>query len=203
MPGFMNCRSLIVVAALGFAASAAATARAQTSPSSDHSDSTPQSSGQPAAQSDQAQTASPASTPAAGVSAKPAAKKVWTNDDVGELHDDAPISTFAEPNAKPSRTATGAKPAASGGKNAQYREKIAKLKAEIPPLDSQIAQLQAAIDGQPTGDSKTSTRPFGVKLDSWQAQLQELQKKRDDTLAHIAALQDQARHSGVPANNIP
>jgi hypothetical protein len=184
----INSRSLIVAAALCLAAANATTTRAQTSASS------------PASSS--ATSAYPtAATGDSSASAQPA-KKVWTNEDVGELHDE-PISTFAKPNARPARATAGMKSGAARQNSQQLLNEIKKLQGQIPPLDSQIAQLQAAVDGQPTGDAKTSARPYGVKLDSWQAQLAELQKKRGDTLTRIGELQDQARHNGVPANNIP
>ena len=68
---------------------------------------------------------------------------------------------------------------------------------------AQIAQLQSAIDGKPTGDAKSSQRPRGVKADDWSVEMQELQKKRDGILDQISALKDQARHHGVPANALP
>jgi hypothetical protein len=190
----INCRSLIVAAALCLAAANAITTRAQTSASS----------GLPAAQSAQAAASSPGATPSAEAPATsaPTAQKVWTNEDVTALHGE-PISTFAKPNAKPAKASAGMKPGAAGQNSQQLLNEIKKLQGQIPPLDSQIAQLQAAIEGQPTGDAKTSARPYGAKLDSWQEQLAELQKKRDDTLARIGELQDQARHNGVPGNSIP
>jgi hypothetical protein len=183
----INFRWLIVAAALCLAAADAVATRTQTGASS----------GQPAAQSTQADASSAGATPSA-----PTAQKVWTNEDVTALHDE-PISTFGKPNAKAAKAPAGTKPGAAGQNSQQLLNEIKKLQGQIPPLDSQIAQLQAAIEGRPTGDAKTSARPYGVKLDSWQAQLAELQKKRDDTLMRIGGLQDQARHNGVPGNSIP
>jgi hypothetical protein len=190
----INFRWLIVAAALCLAAADAVTTRAQTGASP----------GQPAAQSTQAAASPPGATRSAEAPATstPTAQKVWTNEDVTALHDE-PISTFGKPNAKPAKVPAGMKPGAAGQNSQQLLNEIKKLQGQIPSLDSQIAQLQAAIEGQPTGDAKTSARPYGVKLDSWQAQLAELQKKRDDTLMRIGVLQDQARHNGVPGNSIP
>jgi hypothetical protein len=84
-----------------------------------------------------------------------------------------------------------------------YHDQIAKLQAKLPPLDAQIAQLQAAIDGAPTGDAKTSTRPQGVKAGDWRLQLADTQKQRDGIAEKIATLQDEARHVGIPPNAIP
>ncbi len=185
----MSHRPLTLLATVLFAAGAAITARAQSGSSG---------AATPAA----GQTAATDASSAAP--AQPAGKKVWTNDDVTDLRGESVISTVGQPNAK-----TGAKPGDKRAPNAQngnaksYQAQIARLQAQIPPLDSQIAELQAAIDGKPTGDGKTSQRPRSVKSDDWSVEMQDLQKKRDDTLAQIAALKDQARHQGVPANALP
>jgi hypothetical protein len=48
-----------------------------------------------------------------------------------------------------------------------------------------------------------STRHVGVKIDDWHDELARLQVQRTDVASKINALQDQARHSGVPENEIP
>jgi hypothetical protein len=184
----MRHRPLTFLAAFLLAAGAATTARAQNTSSGEAT---------PAAGQVSGTNSSPA-TPAA-----PASKKVWTNDDVTVLRGESAISTVGQPNAK-----TGAKPgdkpgAGKNGNAKAYQAQIARLEAQVPPLDAQIAELQAAIDGKPTGDGKTSQRPRGVKADDWSVEMQQLQKKRDNTLDQIAALKDQARHQGVPANTLP
>jgi hypothetical protein len=184
----MPHRPLIVLAAIVLASSAATMARAQ----NDSSVTTP-AAGQSSATS--GSTAAPA---------PPASKKVWTNDDVTDLRGESTISMVGQANAK-----NGAKPGDKSAANAKngnaksYQAQIERLEAQIPPLDAQIAELQAALDGKPTGDGKTSQRPRGVKADDWSVEMQQLQKKRDDTLDKIAALKDQARHQGVPPNTLP
>ena len=126
-------------------------------------------------------------------------KKVWTNEDFSASDPHSGVSTVGN-RSKPTVRRT-----APTGRNAKwYHDQIATLQAKLPPLDSQIASLQAAIDGKPAGDAKKSTRPYyGVRADDWSRELAELQKKRDDTLAQIAALQDRARHDGVPSSALP
>jgi hypothetical protein len=128
-------------------------------------------------------------------------KKVWTNDDVSGLRADPAISTFRS-TAAPTRAA---KALALGPKKsaAWYRDQISKLQAKIPPIDAQMAALQAAIDGKPTGDARKSTRPYSVRLDDWFAERDQLGKKRDEITAQISDLQDEARRNGVPANALP
>jgi hypothetical protein len=186
--GSMSRRRLIFLAILFSTAVIAAPSRAQDNAS------TPAT-----APSGDANQSSPQITPAPPT--QPAAKKVWTNDDLTDLRANHAISNAA-PNAGSAKPV--AKPATATNKYAKsYQDQIAKLEAQIPPLDSQIAELQSAIDGKPTGDAKESTRPRSVKIDDWSTEMQQLQQKRDDVQSRIAALEDQARSHGVAANTLP
>ncbi len=152
----------------------------------------------------QSTTAPPASAPqttttATRSTAATPTKKVWTNEDMGAVHRDAAISTFSS---KPNKPANGKPVAAKTNPKSpgQYQGQIANLQAKLPPLDQQIAELQAGLNGE----TVNSTRHYsGVKLDDWRDQLARLQKQRDDIAARISALQDEARHNGVPDNQIP
>jgi hypothetical protein len=148
-------------------------------------------------------TAAPAAASNAAPGAAPdPSKKVWTNEDVAGLRDSTTLSTFSS--AKTKAPAGATRPAKTGTRNATwYHDQIAKLQAEVPPLNDQIAALQAAIDGKPTGDEKTSSRPYGVKIDSWTEQRDSLTKKRDGILAQIDSLRDEARHNGIPDSALP
>lgn len=126
-------------------------------------------------------------------------KKVWTNDNLGGSHSQANnTSGSAQQNSNSSSTAPAK---AKTKKDARwYHDQIAKLQAQIPPLDKTIAELQAALDG------KTLNEPLrygGNRIGDWKEQLQQLQTKRQDTLDKIASLEDEARHNGVPTNEIP
>ena len=132
-------------------------------------------------------------------SATAPAKKVWTNEDMGDVHKNSVISTFSGTNGKPG----SAKPAgaAKGNKDAkQYQDQILKLQAKLPPLDEQISELQATLNGA----TVNSTRHYsGTKIDDWHEELVHLQKQREDIATKISALQDEARRNGVPENQIP
>lgn len=147
-------------------------------------------------------TSSPAQSTAANTtSTAPTvpAKKVWTNEDMGTVHSNSAISTFSGGTNKPAN----AKPVAAkpGSKNAkQYQDQITKLQAKLPPLDDQIATLQAGLNGATVNETRHYN---GVKLDDWRDQLARLQKQREDIATQISALQDEARHNGVPDNQIP
>lgn len=130
------------------------------------------------------------------------ATKVWTNDDVSTLPMSATGSTTVTSSSKPAKPAP--KPAPSKGKSLQwYRQQINMLQAQIPPLDSQIADLQSALDGKPTGDGKVSQRPRAVKEDDWSVELAQLRTKRDGILSKIEDLRDEARHNGIPDRQLP
>jgi hypothetical protein len=148
-----------------------------------------------------AQTApTPTQTPAPAQSQpQPPQKKVWTNDNVGGSHSQADDSSTPAQPASNASSAAAAKPKSK--KEAKwYHDQIAKLQAQIPPLDKTIAELQAALEG------KTLNEPLhygGNRIGDWKEQLQRLQTKRQDTLDKIAALEDEARHNGVPTNEVP
>ena len=126
------------------------------------------------------------------------AKKVWTNEDMSEVHKNSVISTFSATSSKPGNAKAAGN--AKGGNAKQYQDQITKLQAKLPPLDEQIAELQATLNGT----AVNSTRHYsGTKIDDWHEELLQLQKQRDDVSAKISALQDEARRNGVPANQIP
>jgi uncharacterized protein YukE len=181
----MNYRSLFFLAAVLCAAGGGSAVRAQNSSTGTAQPGTSQSAATNSA------TATPAPT---------AGKKVWTNDDVSDLRGESVISTVGSSNSKP---ADKPAPNAKSANTKSYQAQIARLEAQIPPIDSQIAELQSAIDGKPTGDGKASQRPRSVKTDDWSVEMQDLQKKRDGIMAQIAAIKDQARHQGVAPNALP
>jgi hypothetical protein len=189
----MNRRVLPIVAAFALTAAGATPAHAQTQAAQSAQSSQAPALAQTTAQHSATNSPAPQTPP----------KKVWTNDEMNALDPHAGVSTVGNSNAN--STTPGANPRAAS-KNYDprwYQDQIARLQAKIPPLEKQIAELQAALDGKPTGDAKRSTRPTSVKTDDWSRELADLQKKREDTLAQISALQDQARHIGVAPNALP
>jgi hypothetical protein len=184
----MNHRTLALLGAIALLAVFSPTARAQNS----H----PDSPAQPAP----AAPASPASSPSPAPAAQEPAKKVWTNDDVSDLRGSSPVSTVG--NAKSNSGKPNPKNASSAhNKDARsYHDQIAKLQAQLPPIDQKIGELQAALSGKQVNED----RHFGgVRPDDWKDELARLQKQHDDIRSKIAVLEDQARHAGAPANQIP
>jgi hypothetical protein len=125
-------------------------------------------------------------------------KKVWTNDNLGGSHSQPDDSSAAAQPGSNAGSAAAAKPKSK--KDAKwYHDQIARLQAQIPPLDKTIAELQAALDG------KTLNEPLhygGNRIGDWKEQLEQLQTKRQDTLDKITALEDEARHNGIPTNEL-
>ncbi|MGA7840017.1 MAG: hypothetical protein WCA34_03815 [Candidatus Acidiferrales bacterium] len=192
----MNLRTSLFVAVVGLATAVfvPGPARAQGSSAGPAGDAAA-----PAQANSTAATNSTTPTTTATPSATAPAKKVWTNEDMGDVHKNSVISTFSGTNGKPG----SAKPAgaAKGNKDAkQYQDQILKLQAKLPPLDEQISELQATLNGA----TVNSTRHYsGTKIDDWHEELVHLQKQREDIATKISALQDEARRNGVPENQIP
>jgi hypothetical protein len=147
----------------------------------------------------QADTATTANATTSTTATTAPAKKVWTNEDMSDVHRNDVISTFSNKSNKPANN----KPAGNANGNAaakNYQTQITRLQEKLPPLDEQISQLQAALNG----DTVNSVRHVGgAKIDDWRDELARLQKQREDIVAKISALQDEARSKGVPANQIP
>lgn len=188
----MKRRTLVLVAVLSLAQASLLTGVARAQNGSAQPPNTPASA--PA----QSTTANMATGSSSSATATPA-KKVWTNEDMGAIHSNSAISTFSSGANKPANAKPA--PAKPSSKNAKpYQDQIAKLQAKLPPLDQQISVLQAGLNGATINE----TRHYGgVKLDDWRDQLARLQKQREDLAAQISAMQDEARHNGVPDNQIP
>lgn len=128
------------------------------------------------------------------------APKVWTNDDVGSLRSESTVSTVGQISGSKKPRVRSAPVNAKSNQMGSYKSQIAKLQAQLPPIDSQIASLQAALSGNMINEQRKYS---GVKPDDWQAQLAQLQKRRDEIQSQIAKLEDEARHNGVPNNALP
>ena len=142
----------------------------------------------PPAQAASSEPAAPDTTAAPPKSAAPE-KKVWTNEEMSKIDPHSGVSTVGNEN----HSAASPK---SGGvrRDAKwYQSEILKMQEKVAALDNQIAEIDAALAGNPTGDQKKSARPTGVKSDDL----------RDELVDKIAALQDEARHNGVDPNQLP
>jgi uncharacterized protein YukE len=141
-----------------------------------------------------AQNQQPAPLPAAasetsGEPSQTPSKKVWTNDDF-DSHAAAATAAKPAPKPKPAKS----KPAS--GKNASwYRTQISKLNGQIADIDQQIASYQAALNGEPPPNQ--GVQEYHMRRADWQAEIQKLNKQKQDLLDRISALEDEARHNGI------
>lgn len=189
----MNRSVLLGLFCLVFAGLFAASAQAQ-SPAPAPS---PAPQGQPsaAAQDQSSSTPSPDAAPQ---------KKVWTNDDMGTLHSDPSVANYQPKGGNGGKKGPGAGGNSHAHDSSWYRQQIEKLQQQIPPIDAKIAELQKGVGGGTVNDPTTSSRPYGgVRPGSWEQQISDLQAKKADIEAKISSLEDQARHAGIPANDIP
>jgi hypothetical protein len=139
-------------------------------------------------------------TPDASSTAPAAGKRVWTNDDMGDVHRNSTISTFTAPNAKSANVNSKPATAAKSKDAKRYQDQINALRAKLPPIDDKISQLKAVLSGNTVQETRTYG---GNHIDDWHEELAHLQKQRTDIEDKISAIQDQARHSGIPENEIP
>jgi hypothetical protein len=109
-------------------------------------------------------------------------KKVWTNDELVEVRGDVSVVGGAGDNSGVSKTSGTPKTTAYDKLVDGYQRKLSTLRGDLADLDRKI---QLAKDAK--GNSREDTT-------AWIA-VQE--KKREDILAKIERIQDEARHKGV------
>jgi len=146
---------------------------------------------QPTSAPNSAQPPAPTATiEASGAQSQPASKKVWTNDDFdSHAAATAPKPAMA-PKPKPAKSKTAA------GKNASwYRTQISKLNNQIAVIDQQVASYQAALNGE--SPPNQGVQEYHMRRADWQAEIQKLNKQKQDLLDRISALEDEARHNGI------
>jgi hypothetical protein len=170
----------------------------------------------------QSQQGSDQTSPATGsAAAKPKPKKVWTNEDMGDVtgtisvvgtptpqrsgkpQGTSSISSFQQPATTRPGQNKGADATKGGGDSvdpktlAQLRQQLQKLQASIDLLDKQIEQLK----GVSRGDSKNVG---GLNPDTWSYstasvpdQIKSLEAKRSALQTSMDNLLDAARASGI------
>jgi hypothetical protein len=121
----------------------------------------------------------------------PAAKRVWTNDDMGDLtgptYDAKPNATSRKNSYRPQST--------SGSANgAYYRNQINSLKAKIADVDQKLDNYEALAHGEAPGQGEKQT---GVRITDSRADIQALVAQKQKLQAQISEVEDQARHAGV------
>jgi uncharacterized protein YukE len=125
-----------------------------------------------------------------GTAPKP--KKVWTNDDMAELHANSTVSVVGpQPRKTPQRRYD---PNATQTESAvkMYRQQIDRLQTQVDSIDKQTANLRDAIAGK-TVDSSRTYDPWGGRQGDWSSQIDQLQKTREGVLKQIDSVEEQIR----------
>jgi hypothetical protein len=133
--------------------------------------------------------------------AKTKPKKVWTNDEVSNLGGEGSISVVGKADggdSSPSssnfqKTAPGS--SARDKQAAAYRDGLHQLNNQLESIDKKISQLRnfKADDTSPSGGINMNHRYSRTPVEG---QVKELEEKRKQIQAQIAAVEDQARKSG-------
>ncbi len=135
------------------------------------------------------------------------AKKVWTNEDLEALR---PSGVTASGTAAVAPSAAGEAPPADESADkaaAEKKEKeedpVEKLRTRLTPLRTELDAVEAQLrslrqnraSGRTTGGGMdVSKAPGGLNTDD---QIAQLETRRNDLLRQIAAIEDEARRSGI------
>jgi hypothetical protein len=150
-----------------------------------------------------------------GAATKPKPKKVWTNEDMGDVTGTISVVGTEQPRATTTRSKISSlepAPSGSNGKQgttaksgdevdpkllAQVKQEVQKLQSSIDLLDKQIEQLK----GLSRGDSKNTG---GLNADTWSYstatipdQIKTLEGKRATLQTTLDNLMDAAREHGI------
>jgi uncharacterized protein YukE len=129
---------------------------------------------------------------AATTAPKPKAKKVWTNDDMGDVHQSSAVSVVGSQKKGNQPSSYSPPPGQSEYMVKMYRQQIDQLQAQADAIDKQIANLQDAKNGKSVDSSRTYD-PWGGKQGDWNTQIAQLEKNRDNILKQIDQVQDMIR----------
>jgi uncharacterized protein YukE len=121
-------------------------------------------------------------------------KKVWTNDDMGNLDHHGDVSVVGK-RPTPQNTYNGRyspPPGQSESMVKYYRQQIDNLQQQSDSIDKQISNLQDAKNGK-TVDSTRTYNPWGGVQGDWNAQIAQLQKNKDNIQKQIDSIEEQIR----------
>jgi len=137
----------------------------------------------------------PAHVPQPGASGatQPKPAKIWTNEDIGELHNKNSVSVVGQ---KPStRKVSATSTSISQAQNVTwYKNQLVPLREDIERLGPQITRLQAFLSGENISDTPTMHRQL---VPSPLEQLKQLEAKRAADQVKIEDLLDRARKNGI------
>ncbi|HYA97950.1 MAG TPA: hypothetical protein VEH49_07640 [Methylomirabilota bacterium] len=147
----------------------------------------------------------PPAKPPAKKDAKPA-KHVWTNEDLNTLNSSG-VSVVGE--------ARTEKPANAGAKNGQktntastvdlatrYRAELMKLRGDLDQTDKKLAELRAFNANNASANGGRSPAIWAYSSASVPDQIAQLEAHRKQIEARIEAVEDDARHKGIPPGEL-
>jgi len=134
----------------------------------------------------------------------PPPKKVWTNDNIDELHGHGGVSVVGNgaPAATPANgantpgTSAGQQPLPKEKDPAWYRKQLAPLYTKLDQLSAALANAQSAVSGDTRGSATVSMDATGNAATP-QQQVAALQQQQQQVQAQIDNLEDLARHNGI------
>lgn len=141
---------------------------------------------------DSASSPSQSTTPSRGEPKK--TKKVWTNDNLGDVSESAISQVGDARNNSPGKNAA-ATPASSQAV-AAYRKQLTTLQAQLAGVEKQIADLKSFSKGEAPGANglqmhkRYTTEPV-------EDQVRKLEEKRKSLAAQVDAVFDAARKRGI------
>ncbi len=142
--------------------------------------------------------------PAEGKAGGAKPKKVWTNENMGDLSGSVVSVVGKEASAGETQKQK------SGEKGARvpmekdpqyYRMQLAPLHADIESTDAEIRKMREFLAGGHTGEGKLTVGRFSVPMNPAD-RIAQLQKHKSDVQAKINAIEDQARHNGIEPGNL-
>ncbi len=135
----------------------------------------------------------------------PPPKKVWTNDNIDELHGGvsvvgggsapAPAGTSGN-GSNTTGTHTGQQPLPKEKDPDWYKKQLAPLYTKLDQLSAALANAQSAVSGDTRGSATVSMDATGNAATP-QQQLAALQQQQQQVQAQIDNLEDLARHNGI------
>jgi hypothetical protein len=154
----------------------------------------------------QESTATPAQSPPPQPPAEPApadgerkkAKKVWTNENLGDAH--GTVSQVGV--AKPAETGKPVTPKSSDAKLIiTFRKQLATLEAQMAGLDKQIADLKNFGKGEPTNANGLELHKR-YTMESADGQIRNFEGRKKELQAQIDAVFEVARKRGIEAGQL-
>ena len=119
-------------------------------------------------------------------------KKVWTNDDMGDLHQNSTVSVVGKQKKNTQPNPYSPPPGQTEYMVKMYRQQIDQLEAQADGIEKQIANLQDAMNGK-TVDSSRKYDPWGGRQGDWGAQITQLEKNKENIQKQIDSIQEQIK----------